>query len=558
MLPIFFLVFCYINLQINYFRKGQYYLIITYLIFIFFLYLIFNIYKLKHFSCDDWAKGFNNTYIDNKSKDYPCKIYVTKQHTCHIKEIGQYFDFSAKYRPTCLNPKLIELQYETLLNDFRKLKFSNESKMNHFGFPLTNNRKYIPDKFGTILYTEGKKSFYNYINKDIILMDLYLKNKSKYYPKIEKPEIEITTKNNKGVVINKIIKNKTLIKERKKILNTNKKNIMYQNILIFFFDTLSRVHFHRKFIKTKTFLNQFSRYDSNFRNKNMTIFEYFKYHSLNSFTDPNLKAAYYGTKYNNTGINFANYFIKNGFIIGRGNTYCEKECVFNSNKHKLFEHSQWDHENLSLACLKIIYEGFFINKLTSLIKKCLFGKQIFEYIFEYLESFWRAYKNQNKMFLLQSLEGHEPTGEVIKYIDEIFYKFLNKFYSNGLLKDTAILIFSDHGQHLSGPLYLTKSFDFIYERLLPALFLIVPNDNKLYKNNLYEKMRNNQQTFITPFDIHDTLIHLAFGNEKKMIKKYKSNYGNSLFEKLNYRFRFCESPIYKSKFNIKICKCKKE
>lgn len=34
-------------------------------------------------------------------------------------------------------------------------------------------------------------------------------------------------------------------------------------------------------------------------------------------------------------------------------------------------------------------------------------------------------------------------------------------------------------------------------------------------------MKNNQQIFITPFDIHDTLIHLAFGNNKEKYKKIK-------------------------------------
>ena len=558
MITILFLVFCYANLLMRFFRNAKYSLLIIYLMPIILLYILFNIYKLNHFSCEDWPKGFNNTFIDNKSKDYPCKIYSTKSHSCYLKEIGPFVDFSATYRPTCLDSKLIELQYQAVLNDFSKLKYSNESKMNHFAFPLTNNKKYNPDKFGTILSSKGKKNFYKTINKDILLMDLYLKNKTKYYPDIDKPEIEIILKNKSGIIINKINKNITLIKERKQILKKNKQNLFYRNVLIFFFDTLSRAHFHRKFIKTSKFLNSFFKYESNFDRKNMTIFEYFKYHSLDSYSDPNLKALYYGTDYNKMKISFANYFRKNGFIIGRGNTFCEKECVFNNNKHKKFLHSHWDHENISLSCLKAIYHGLFLSKLYSLIKKCLFGKQLFQYILDYLESFWLTYRNQNKMFLFQSLDGHEPTGQVIGYIDDIFYNFLTKFYSNGLFKDTVILIFSDHGQHLNGPLYLTESFDFLYELVLPTLFIIIPNDSKLYKNNLYEKMRDNQQTLITAFDIHDTLIHLAFGNEKKMFKKFKSNYGNSLFNNLNYRIRFCESPKYKSKINLKVCKCNKK
>jgi hypothetical protein len=100
------------------------------------------------------------------------------------------------------------------------------------------------------------------------------------------------------------------------------------------------------------------------------------------------------------------------------------------------------------------------------------------------------------MFLYESLEGHEPTGQVIGYFDHILFKYLSKFYEKGYLKHTAIILFSDHGQHLNGPLYLFDSQDFYYERTLPGLFLILPNDERLYKNNLYDNIKLNQQTLI--------------------------------------------------------------
>ena len=188
--------------------------------------------------------------------------------------------------------------------------------------------------------------------------------------------------------------------------------------------------------------------------------------------------------------------------------------------------------------------------------KCLLGKQIFEYSLDYLEAFWNSYKEENKMFLLQSLEGHEPTNQVVGHLDDILYKFLKTFYSNGLLKDTAFIIFSDHGEHLNWPLYLVNALDYWYERTLPILILIIPNNDLLFENNLYEIMKKNQQIFITPFDIHDTLIHLAFGNNNNMYKNYKSSYGQSLFKKINYKLRYCQSPFYNH--NIKLCNCKKK
>jgi hypothetical protein len=42
----------------------------------------------------------------------------------------------------------------------------------------------------------------------------------------------------------------------------------------------------------------------------------------------------------------------------------------------------------------------------------------------------------------------------------------------------------------------------------------------------------NQQTLIIGFDIYNTLVHLAFGGNKKKVDKYKVKYGESLFKKL--------------------------
>jgi len=282
-------------------------------------------------------------------------------------------------------------------------RYSNISSNNHFGFPITNTKEYNPYYFGTIC-KPGIKKFYTTVNQNIILMDLYNKNKNKYYPNIPHPEVEVIFERKKGKIRIKVSKNETLIKERK-------------------------------------------------------------------------------TKINETNIN--------------------------------------------------------------------------EYALEYLKSFWKAYINQNKMFLYQSLDGHEPSGQAIGHLDKIFYKFLTKFYQRGYLNKTAIFIFSDHGQHLNGPLYLFNSQDFYYERTLPGLFLILPNDEKLYKNNLYENIKLNQQTFITGFDIYNTLVHLAFGNNKKKFDKYKVKNGETLFKKINYKNRYCESKILNLHLSHRICNCRK-
>jgi hypothetical protein len=114
-------------------------------------------------------------------------------------------------------------------------------------------------------------------------MDLYFKNKTKYYPNETKPEIYVQIKKGRGKITIKVDKNITLIKEKEKIINHNKNKFMFKNVIVMFFDTISRVHFFRKFPKVTSFFNNFTRYETNYSRKKMTIFEFFKFR-MSKFT----------------------------------------------------------------------------------------------------------------------------------------------------------------------------------------------------------------------------------------------------------------------------------
>lgn len=543
-----FLFFTFIILMKYLYSKIKCHILTIFIIIFLSIFLIFKNYKSNHFSCKNWSKGFNNTYIDNKFKDYPCIIKMPELHSCYLSEISPLLDLTPKYRPNCENKKLSDSQTKHFYQSVNKIKYFNLSEKIYFGYPITSNEKFKNSDFGNICYP-GKKNFENEIHKKIILMDLYNKNITKYYPNEPRPEIYINFKNKTGNISIEVQKNNTLIKERENISRKNIKKQMFKNIIVFFFDTVSRSHFFRKFPKTIKFLNQFSGYETNYNKKKLSLFQFFKYSSLNTFTYPNLKASYYGAKNKGKGIHFANYFKKNGYIIGKISTFCAKLSVVG---HKKLNYAIWDHEGTQLSCIKAIYHGIFVGRLNSIIKKCIFGKEVFQYALEYLESFWKTYFNYNKMFLFESLEGHEWTGELIGHLDDIVYNFFNKIYKNDWLKNTTIIIFSDHGQHFN---YLINSQDFLIERSLPLLIFVIPNHEDLYKDKLYEKISSNQQIFVTPFDIYNTLIHIAFENKKEEIKKYFSIYGSSLITKLNYKVRFCKSPFFK--FRIAKCNCLK-
>ena len=119
-------------------KRKKYFYFILILIILSYIIISLKKYKLNHFNCDNWSKGFNNTSIDNISKDYPCKIKIPKPHSCYLKEIGSYFDLTNKYRLTCLEPKRLKNDKNNFLKDIGNIKFYHISKKNHFGFPLTN------------------------------------------------------------------------------------------------------------------------------------------------------------------------------------------------------------------------------------------------------------------------------------------------------------------------------------------------------------------------------------------------------------------------------------
>ena len=131
----------------------------------------------------------------------------------------------------------------------------------------------------------------------------------------------------------------------------------------------------------------------------------------------------------------------------------------------------------------------------------------------------------------------------------IIYNFLNNLFEDNLLKDTSVLLLSDHGVGMPS-VYFTYDF-YTIEIHLPMLYIIT-NDRK---NNNYEEqykyLNENQQTLITGFDIYNTIGHLAFGdkyfsidNKTDFLDTPKAKYGKSLFEKINSKER--KPEIYKN------------
>jgi hypothetical protein len=243
---------------------------------------------------------------------------------------------------------------------------------------------------------------------------------------------------------------------------------------------------------------------------------------------------------------------ENGFITAHSENQCTKE-LYDIEKNSTLNYENFDHENYALFCdPNYFYPKNYFSPLHgpySSFKKCLYGKETFEYVFEYGKKFLESYKNEKKYLRLGFIDANEGTLELGKYLDLPLFNFLNDFIKNYFDNKTSIYLLSDHGNSMAGLFYALEFNDFMIERSLPFLFLILPKVNFDNDNNLlYNKsaLIINEQRFITPFDIYFTLndmivLNIGYGNKQ------------SLFLKINGLDRSCNSFYF---IVPKVCVCK--
>ena len=256
--------------------------------------------------------------------------------------------------------------------------------------------------------------------------------------------------------------NETLSKERKKL---EKNSIPYSdNILVLFVDSVSRVSAMRKMKKTIKFFEQFISYEGGhhqkFPNENFHSFQFFKYYAFKYHTSGNFPRLFYSNERR------INSLVRiNKYVTSYAADYCQKDNT--RTFHNLTNDELYDHQ--LLMC-----DPNVIN-FNSVIKRCLYGQVNSYHLYEYGNQFWRKYPNNRKFSVIAVNDGHEGTLEVVKYTDDIIYNFLNSLYNDNLLKDTSIILLSDHGCYIPSVYYIYQFYK--VTSLLPMLFIII-NDRK--------------------------------------------------------------------------------
>ena len=322
--------------------------------------------------------------------------------------------------------------------------------------------------------------------------------------------------------------NETLSNERKKLEGLN--NPYSRNIIVIYIDSVSRANSIRQLKKTMKFFEKFMPFKGNnnpkFPQENFHSFQFFKYHSHLYFTVGNYPILFYGNHRNETNKLLTLYLMKNGYITCFSSDVCYNDYV--KSYHNFTFDDMYDHhyaicdpncENLSPTL------------------DCFYGKLYIEYMFDYINQFWRKYKDNRKFALLTNNWAHEGSLEKLKYIDNIIYEFFNNLFNDNLLKDTSIIIVSDHGAAVPSVYYLNDFYQ--YEKVLPMFYLLVNDRKNVSYESQYKYLHQNQQTFITAFDIYNTIINLIYGDKygTEETNMSISKYGQSLFKEINQKER---------------------
>ena len=540
-------------------HHGAYNKMVFYVLFIVFIIIFFNLYLLKYIykkyriifisltlsciwiiiytnlkiekNCNTWYNGYNGMRIENNQKYDKCKIVHPKK--CWINLIDGIFDVSRILKENCSNFRGGE---KAELLKYLSFDFNHS---NYFGYPITTNY--------TWLNQSHFDRFFNNVMADMINLD---KVKLEQIDDNLKPELllKFDPITQMGKVSIKINKKENLTIERNKIFNSllPKDKPKYSNILFLYIDAISRPEFIRSMKHTEKFLSKY------YNSMEKSFYQMMKYQNFIFFTQQNVNPMFFGeSMFNSNGTSILKFIKKKGYVTGHANNICTRQLYdIEDNYTENINYENFDHENIAIMCDPNYYNPQ--NRFTpylgpySIRRRCLYGRDTFEYVLEYGEKFWEAYINEHKFLRLSFQDAHEGTLEVVKYLDIKLAEFLENFDKKGYLKNTAVFFVSDHGNNMIGFYNVMQAEDYVLEKTLGTWFILLPK----IKNIDESFLEKNQQKMVSPYDIHDTLLDM-FGYQVK--DNVYSRKGKSIYQEINGLERDCH--YYSQDIISAWCRC---
>ena len=535
-----FLIFYLLYFFYFLFKKKQF--IIASILIISFFSLILYILIRSKYDCNEWGRGLSGTKIqtEEEAKKNGDACYIYRPKRCFKKMLTGKEDLSKLTNINCKNQN--KEQYKELT------QYLTPELKNTKNFAYPNTAYY---ELHDMIYPD----FHSKVLNEMINLD----NETQ---KNEFHEVTLHFNSNyEGKVNIEIKPNETLIQERRNLYKENKNKIKFDNILILYIDAISREQMFQSLPKTMKFIEQYYIKNQN-KKKDFNLYQFLKYHNFAALTKINALPMFYGKSFSEyNAINFGNFYKKFGFITAQTNDYCGKE-VFSIHKENIdqVENDFYDYENIALFCdPNYSRPGFFhtIEKGPySPRRRCLYGKDAFEYVLEFSKKFLETYKNEKKILKMGFNDAHESTGQVITYLDEPLKNFIKYYLKNHMTEKSMIIFLSDHGNAMPDLNELLLSQDKEIEKTLGMLYLIYPNisenDNNLYNNTA---LLLNEQTLVTPYEIYATLLdNLGFNDTY-----YNKEKSSPLDKEIDKSKRTCELYYDDFKFystDMKLCRCK--
>ncbi|GBL97188.1 hypothetical protein AVEN_144622-1 [Araneus ventricosus] len=314
------------------------------------------------------------------------------------------------------------------------------------------------------------------------------------------------------------------------------------NVILIGIDSVSKLNFLRHFPRTHAFLNE-----------KLKPFEMNGYTKVGDNTFPNLVPMLTGQFveywwnetvmdtmfFDNIGLIWKE-FAKRGYRTFYAEDY-PFAGTFNYSKRG-FYHPPTDYYFRPLALALEMWK--FTSKQTKLF--CLNSQIEFDVIYDYLKVYAQTMDTRPFFgFAMVSTITHD----VLNYAgwaDEPTERLLEGLYSTGVLNNTLLVLFSDHGLRYGK---ICNTYIGKFEARLPLMYIHVPKWFLDQNPGIAENMQINQDRLMTLFDVHATMVHLL-DFKKNRTQRAMDSLGNSLFEEIS-PYRTCSD----AKIQPHFCPC---
>jgi len=285
-----------------------------------------------------------------------------------------------------------------------------------------------------------------------------------------------------------------------------------------------------------------------------SVFQYWRYHAIETTTMMNTRALFAGTidmQILHTVPPLWETYRQHGFATLALDNSCQD---YGAKYQKRV--SVADHEVIAPFCLPESHPldkpyGTFDGPF-SIRRRCMAGRYVHSYVFDYVDQFWNNYKDVPKFAVASLNEGHEGTADVIGLVDDDFFNFMIKMRNNGDFNNTAVWVISDHGLHM-GLFWMLDVYSAGVENKLPMLYSIFPNWWLKQNPSMYNNLKTNQDSLFTGFDLYETWAQLSTHPAHEPRQSKRSDWTYSLFDQIPFD-RTCEAAHIRPEK----CYCKTE